>query len=174
MTSTLHTLFPPSLIPQRINCGFVLGIMTKGFCFRADSARSSVLIKVGVLRRVFVTLWAMSSLLEVLSLIASTTVHFMEHWLKMGRIAALAVTTKMINLHALRNRPDQQFIGNAMDVHVFPAKRNMAISIAVATGRKTSGPDPTKSVAIKMNFFLNAFRQIGNLHSSIYNRRYVV
>jgi hypothetical protein len=72
---------------------------------------------------------------------ASMQVHPPSHWIKVFRIDAIANTAKVIEIAALGDLADKQFVSKAMSHHLMAMPQHES---AVAIAVKASSPKPTR------------------------------
>ena len=78
------------------------------------------------------------------TMMTSTLIFLMRHWLQMLWVYAASYATQMVKLHTIWNRLQQSFVGNSMGKKIFSAYFELAVAFSVG-GRS---PKPASSVRL--------------------------
>jgi hypothetical protein len=77
-----------------------------------------------------------------------------RHRFEMLRIAATSGSASMIQFQVIRDRTDEKLIAESMNVDILPGNANNAVE-----AYPRAEPEPTASIWLNINLFLNAFWQ---------------
>ena len=149
-SSSLTIVFSPFLCALQSACA----------ALPVSTTRSAVLmVKIGIFRRVRMTLRAMRSSLPEWD--SPLDVHFWGDNFQMIRTNAGSVPTKMVDLQSFRDWPNQQFVNYAMCIKLLAAHSEFSIP----RDSFSSNPGPAFFRWSKLDFFADTVGEIINRHA---------
>lgn len=159
------TLQPTFQIACRISTSPVPVVMAKCLCSSTDSTRSSVPVKIGVLRRVLVSLRTMGLQQLVFSCLSTLAVRRVRDWFQMVGITTQSVFTEMVEFIPFWNSPFSHFIHNSVNFLVLTFDENVSVFVvAIPTSAGSAKPVPTVGFLRILNLCSNKIGEVINMH----------